>query len=113
MAVSRPTVDDLLGWIKLQQAPSEEALAVYTESMDVALDLIESRIDLPEGTSDTDYPQRVRSAVILTAARHAKRAQTPEGVMGTGPDLAVVRVGSFDPDVERLIARYRKVNGFY
>lgn len=112
MAVTRPTVDDLVGWLNLQTDPSDEASAVYIEAMDVALDVIESRVNLPDGTTDDDYPQRLRTAVLLTAARLAKRSTSPEGVAGFG-DFGVVRIMQVDPDVERLISRYLKLDGFY
>lgn len=112
MAVTRPTVDDLVGWQKLNNAPSDETLAVLAECMDTALDLVESRVDLPDGTTDDDYPQRIRSAVLLTAARLAKRSTSPEGVAGFG-DLGVVRIMQVDPDVERSIMRFLKTDGFY
>lgn len=113
MAVTRPTVDDLIGWLKLQTAPSDETLAVYTEAFDGAIDDIESRINLPAGTTDDNYPQRVRTAILMEAARLAKRSTSPEGTAGFGGDGIVVRVLGSDPDIERLIRRYLKLTGFY
>jgi hypothetical protein len=118
MAVSRPTTDDLVGWIKPQSAPSDETLAVYDEAMDSALDYIESRINLPStvdgsAESNANYPQRIRTAILLTAARLAKRSTSPEGVAGMSDLGAVVRVLPADPDVERLIMRFLKLDGFY
>lgn len=110
---TRPTIDDLLGWLNLQTVPSEQAFDVYSEALDTALDLVESRINLPEGTTDEDYPQRVRTAVILQAARLAKRSTTPTGVEGFDAGAVVVRVGRFDPDIEQLLARYMRVDGFF
>ena len=112
MAVSRPTVDDLIGWLKPQSAPSPESLAVYTEAFDAALDDIESRINLPAGTTDANYPQRVRTAIVMEASRLAKRSTSPEGTAGFGGDGLVVRVLGTDPDIERLLRRYLKLDGF-
>lgn len=111
MAV-KPTTDDLIGWRKLQTAPDDATLAVLTEAFETALDDVESRIDLPVGTTDDVYPQRVRTAIILTANRLAKRGAAPSGVEGFGGDGVVVRLSALDADVEHLIHRYLKVDGF-
>lgn len=109
---TRPEVEDLLGWLKLQTTPTGETLAAYSRVLDTALALVESRINLPAGTTNDDYPDAVSTAVLLTAARLAKRATTPEGIAGFG-DFAAVRIGSFDPDVETLLGRFLKLDGFY
>lgn len=109
MAVSRPTVDDLIGWLKLQGAPDQATVDVLTEAFDAALDLIESRVNLPSGTTDDDYPQRVRTAIIITANRLYKRAGAPGGADIEG----VVIVRAIDADVEVLISRVLKLDGFH
>lgn len=113
----KPTTDDLIGWLKLQTAPSSEALAIYTEAFDAALVDIESRIDntliIAQGagdlTNDANYPQGVRTAVIMEAARLAKRSTSPEGSAGFGGAGIVIQVLGTDPDIERLIRRYLKI----
>ena len=120
MGVSKPTVDDLIGWLKLQSPPAADTMAVYGEAFDGALDYIESRVDntliVAQGagdlTDDANYPQRVRLAVIMAAAKLAKRSTAPEGVAGFGGDGFVVRLLGTDADVEGLIARFVKVTGF-
>lgn len=102
--MARPTVTDLLAWIKLQGNPTPETKAVYQECIDTALELIEERIDLP---AYAQYPARARMAVLMQAARLAKRSTSPEGVAGFG-DFGVVRVTDLDPDVEALIERLLK-----
>jgi hypothetical protein len=117
---SKPTRDDLVGWLKLQSPPSEETLAVYDECFDAALEDIESRISnvfvLSSGTGDLtdddDYPQKVRTAIIMLSARLAKRSTSPEGVAGMSDIGAVVRILGNDPDIERLIRRFLKLDGF-
>ncbi len=119
MAV-KPTTDDLIGWLKLQTPPSSDTLAVYDECMAVAFSDIESRLDnaiiklIGDGdlTVPTNYPQKARTAVIMDAARLAKRSTSPEGVAGMSDLGAVVRLLGRDPDIERLISRYLKVSGF-
>lgn len=112
MAVTKPTVEDLIGWLKLNASPSDETLAVYSECFDAALDDIESRINLPVGTTANNYPQRVRTAVLMMAARLAKRSTSPEGVAGMSDLGVAIRILSNDPDIERLIRRFLKLDGF-
>lgn len=53
-------------------------------------------------------PTQIRQATILLASRHYKRYDSPLGVAGFG-DLGVMRVGRVDPDVENLIAPFRRM----
>ena len=53
-------------------------------------------------------PDAIREVAVLLAARHFRRADSPLGVAGFG-DLGVVMVRRTDPDVEALIAPYRKI----
>lgn len=120
MGVARPTSDDLVGFLKLQTPPSDQAMAGYDEAMDAALDDVESRIssafvvddDFSLVAADNNYPPRVRLAVLLSAARLAKRATSPEGVAGMSELGISVRILSNDPDIERLIRRFLKLDGF-
>lgn len=112
--VSRPTFADLVQWLNLQgDAGRASSHWMYQEALAGALEFIESRINLPTGTTDDDYPQLVRTAVLMTAARLAKRSSSPEGTAGFGGDGSVVRIMQVDPDVERLIMRYRRLDGFH
>lgn len=121
MAVSRPTLDDFIGWLKLQSNPDDAAMAVYTEAFNAALDDIESRIEptfvVAAGYSlveaDDNYPPKVRLAILLGTSRLAKRSTTPEGYAGSAADGVMVRILSNDSDIERLIGRYKNsVLGF-
>src|SRR5665213_3535566 len=111
MAV-KPTTGDLIGWLNMQAAPDEGRQAVLDEVMDSAIDNIESRVDLPVGTTDSNYPQRIRAAILLEASRLAKRSSSPEGWAGMSDMGVVVRILGNDPDIERLIRRYKKLDGF-
>lgn len=108
----KPGTDDLIGWLRLQTDPSEDAYAVYEEAMEAAIADIEGRVDLPAGTDATHYPQEIRTAILLDAARLAKRSTSPEGVAGMADIGAVVHIVGRDPDIERLIMRFRKLTGF-
>ena len=120
MAVVRPTVDDLIGWLKLQTAPDDADYAVYVEAFDAAQADVESRLnnDLVVGAGyslvaeDDNYPPQVRSATLLAASRLAQRSETPNGTMGFGGDGIIVRIGKLDPDVEWQLRHFKKV-GFY
>ena len=117
---NKPVIGDLIGWLKLQSTPNDETLAVYQEALDVAIFDIEDRIDnvfvkaLGWGdlTDDANYPQKVRTAILMDAARIAKRSTSPEGIAGQSELGIVVRILGSDPDIERLISRVMKMSGF-
>jgi hypothetical protein len=56
----------------------------------------------------TSVPTPVVQATIILASRLHKRNDSPLGVAGFG-DIGVIRVGSYDPDVEKLIHPFKKV----
>lgn len=55
-----------------------------------------------------NVPKAIKQATLLLSLRQFKRYDSPLGVAGFG-DIGVVRVGRFDPDVESLVAPFRKV----
>ena len=56
----------------------------------------------------TAIPTDVKQACNLLSIRQFKRYDSPLGVAGFG-DIGVVRVSRVDPDIESLLAPYRKV----
>lgn len=56
----------------------------------------------------TAIPVDVKQACNLLAIRQFKRYDSPLGVAGFG-DIGVVRVSRVDPDIESLLAPYRKI----
>jgi len=52
-------------------------------------------------------PKPIEQACILTASRNFKRYQSPLGAAGFG-DIGVIMVRKFDPDVQAMLAPYRK-----
>jgi hypothetical protein len=56
----------------------------------------------------TAVPSDVKQACNLLAIRQYKRYDSPLGVAGFG-DIGVVRVSRVDPDIESLLAPYRKI----
>lgn len=117
---NKPVIGDLIGWLKLQSDPNEATKAVYQEALDVAIDDIETRCDnafvLATGDGDMldaeNYPRKMRVAILMDAARIAKRSTSPEGVAGMSDLGTVIRILGSDPDIERFIARYKKMDGF-
>lgn len=106
MAV-RPTTSDLIAWLGLGTQLSAQDDASLNDAVNVALSAIERRVTIPD-----EYPDEVRLAVIITAARLYKRRMTPEGVAGFG-DLGVVRVSAIDMDVEQMIDPFLTLTGFF
>jgi len=56
----------------------------------------------------TAVPTDVKQACNLMAIRQYKRYDSPLGVAGFG-DIGVIRVSRVDPDIESLLAPYRKI----
>jgi hypothetical protein len=54
-------------------------------------------------------PTAIRQATVILAMRIFKRLDSPLGIAGFG-DMGQMRVGRFDPDVEALVAPFRKVS---
>jgi hypothetical protein len=64
------------------------------------------RVEATFGWQDT--PIQIRQAAVLQASRLFKRFDSPLGVAGFG-DLGVIRISKFvDPDVEMLLAPFRR-----
>jgi hypothetical protein len=47
----------------------------------------------------------VAEAILLIASRLYKRRQSPDGLAGWSADGVVAHIGSYDPDVRRLLSR--------
>lgn len=107
---TRPTVTDLVSWVGLRANPTGDTLTALTESLASALDTIEARLRqdvLPDDV--TQYPQRVRTAVLIQANRYFKRRSTPQGGMAFGD---VSPRGDVDGDVELLLLGLDRLDGF-
>lgn len=55
----------------------------------------------------TQVPTAIKYATILLGARLFKRMDSPLGVAGIG-DIGVIRVSRIDPDIDALIAPFKK-----
>ncbi|HMA77619.1 MAG TPA: phage gp6-like head-tail connector protein, partial [Candidatus Paceibacterota bacterium] len=56
----------------------------------------------------TSIPVAIQQATLLLTLRQYRRYDSPLGVAGFD-DMGVVRVGRIDPDVQKLIAPFRRV----
>jgi hypothetical protein len=56
----------------------------------------------------SSVPTQITQATVLLGSRIFKRNDSPLGVAGFG-DIGVIRVGRLDPDVEVMIAPFKKV----
>jgi hypothetical protein len=58
-------------------------------------------------------PTAITQACVIQSSRIFKRLDSPLGVAGFG-DMGAVRVSRYlDPDVEQLVAPYRRIRNFY
>lgn len=103
-----PDYSDLANWIGITGSQVAAAEDQLTECIDAAVDEILDRC--LDGTV-TALPAQVRTAMLMYGSRIYKRKTSPEGVAGFG-DLGVVRISNMDVDVEALIGRYLRLDGF-
>ena len=105
------TTTILLKWINastsssvsIAATPDSETLALMEQCIDAAINSVEAYCSVPDV-----YPVAVEQAVLMLASRLWDRRKTPNGIsMG---DFGVVRVGSYDADIEALLAPYRNWN---
>lgn len=54
-------------------------------------------------------PTEIRMATLILAGRLWKRFDSVLGVAGFGPDLGIVRVSRFDPDIAALTDPYKRI----
>lgn len=103
------TTQDLLNWLSastnsnvvLAATPDATTTQLLQDCLDAAIAQIETYCTLP-----VTYPVEVEQAILMQASRLWNRRKTPDGIsMG---DFGVVRVGSYDSDIEGLLAPYRR-----
>jgi hypothetical protein len=91
---------DVAAWLGL--APTEDNAEKYEQPAAVADTHLRSFCTIP-----TVVPDALKLAATMLAGRLSKRSETPQG-MGTLGGDAVFYVARTDPDIESLIAPYRK-----
>lgn len=116
--MAAPTVDDLRDWVG--GTPPAQSTDSYTArlsaSLDAAVEQVEGRclaryVD-PADDDFTTYPASVRTAILMLGARLVARADAPSGVAGFDATGDRFLFPKLDADVESLISRYRKLDGF-
>lgn len=103
------TVSDIQDWISaatgssvvLAATPTAETLALLQNCLDSSIASIERYCNLPDV-----YPVEVEQAILMQAARLWDRRKTANGI--SAGDFGAVRVGTYDADVEALLAPYRR-----
>ena len=68
----------------------------------------EATIEVAGTFGFASVPTQITQATVLLGSRIFKRNDSPLGVAGFG-DIGVIRVGRLDPDVEVMIAPFKKV----
>lgn len=124
-----PTFDEVLRWAKSINdypgltggpGPNVENLQLC---LDASIERMAGRCHLhvrpvdAAGAVDVDgdpveIPASVKLATIMQAVRWARRAMSPDGVLGASEISGVIRAQAMDPDIEAMIAPYVAV-GLY
>lgn len=103
------TVSDLTNWLSastnsnvvLATSPDTNTTALLQNCLDSAIAQIEAYCNLP-----VTYPVEIEQAILMQATRLWNRRKTADGLsMG---EFGAVRVGSYDPDIEALLAPFRR-----
>lgn len=90
------------GLLHIQRFGWSGAAAVFS--------LVRQRIRVTARWGWPAIPAPIREAALIQAQRYYMRKDTPEGVAGSS-EWGVIRMSNLDPDVRRLIGRY-KIPGF-
>lgn len=90
---------DVKAWSKITTTTED---ALIQRVLDAVVDRAETDYDLPIA-----YTPSIEQALSMAVARLWKRRDTPEGVSAFA-DAGVIRVGSFDADVDNLLAPWRR-----
>ena len=93
-------VDDVREWAGDVTASDD----VIERALYAVVNSLESRYALPATFTDD-----IDMAIVMATARLLKRQSTPEGI-SSFDGLGVIRVGSYDADVEQLLSPYRTWN---
>jgi hypothetical protein len=105
MADGWPDRDAYKAWARVVDNFDDVAI---DDALAAVLTAIESRCPVLFGATPA-VPDDAHQAALIWANRLLARRNSSEGVIGTGGDLSAIRVGRWDPDVERLLAPYKDV----
>jgi hypothetical protein len=97
---------DVFDWLSIkdatQRADGEDQMARVLAAV---IEHAEETYSLPD-----EYTPKIEQALIMQASRYWKRKSTVEGVMNFGPEGGAIRIGQFDPDIDRLMTKYQVWN---
>ena len=115
-----PTLDEVTRWAEsINNYPGAGATPrLNVENLQICLDVATERISkrchiqirpvdgtgaVDPGGTPVEIPAGVKLATIMQAARWARRAWTPDGVLGASDIAGVIRATAFDPDIESML----------
>jgi hypothetical protein len=96
---NEPTLPELKAWLRLDDTIDDDALA---EGLSSAIDYQTRYYRIVDA-----YPDDLRLAAMLRAARYLARRMSPEGLVGFG-DFGPAQIATVDRDVRELEAPYAK-----
>jgi hypothetical protein len=99
-----PEAADLIAWLGDANLSSDSE-AKFPEVLEAVTEQIVDMLDPDLLPDDDSCPPSIRQAILIEAARIWTRSAAANGVIAVG-DMAM-RVNRFDPDVSRLIYKYR------
>lgn len=124
-----PTLDEVTRWAEsINNYPGAGAGSrVNLENLQLALDAavelvsmliheqvrpVDSAGEVDPGGTPVEIPATAKLATIMQATRWARRAMSPDGVLGTSDISGVIRAQAMDPDIERMLFAWSYV-GLY
>lgn len=94
-------ISDVWQWLGVTDATQQDDGEVaMTRVLAAVIEHAQDTYTLPE-----EYTPGIEQALIMQTARYWKRKSTVEGVMNFGPEGGAIRIGQFDPDIDRLLAK--------
>ena len=104
-----PTTDDLVRHLRRGVSAGAGPDHVRAQqAMDAVIDYVQTHcsalydVDNPPLITDPILPAAAWDGMLLLAAKHYGRRNTPDGVQGDA-EFGPIRVNSFDPDVDRML----------
>lgn len=94
-----PTLAEVRRVLRLQPDDTEDL--VIQSALAAAIDYGIGRTNNKWPEDATDLPERCHEACLLDASRIYRRRDSLDGTLAWG-DAGAIRVGRFDPDVDRL-----------
>jgi len=105
-----PKLADVRGWLRMQPDATSDAIIDEARLAAVAYGVARLGTDATSGlpiypSDTTSLPDDCFLACVMHAAKLFRRRDTVDGLIGWG-DVAAMRVGRTDPDVDALYSGY-------